>query len=118
MPRERARGRLRILGLDREQDVFELALERIGRERGYADDELRERSLDAQSRRAHRSDVVLRPVHERDVMPGAGEVRSDGAADRPRAPDQEFHGVFHRGVFSTRVTHLLLAALTRREVAF
>ena len=40
-----------------------------------------------------RAAEVLRPVHERDVMPRAGEVRADRPADRARTPDQEFHGV-------------------------
>ena len=98
MLREGARGRLRVLCLDREHDVFELAFERIGGERRRPDAELRERSLDAQSRRVHRSDMVPRPVHERDVVLCPGEVRTDGAADRPRTPDQEFHGVPPRSI--------------------
>ena len=80
--RERARRRFRVLRLDGEHDVGELAVEGVGGERRCPDAELRERTLDAKSRRVHRGDVLLRAVHERDLVARAGKVRPDGAADR------------------------------------
>jgi hypothetical protein len=68
--------------------VFELAAQLIGGKGGYPGAELRQGPLDAESRRVHCGDVLLRPVNERDVMPCAGEMRTDRSADRAGAPDQ------------------------------
>src|SRR3989442_1757522 len=61
--RQRARGRLGVLRLHGKDDVFELALEVVRRERRRAPRELRERSLDPESGAVDRDDVLLRSVH-------------------------------------------------------
>src|SRR5207253_3014616 len=82
-----------VLCLHREDDVFELADEVIRHERWRRRDELREWALDAKARPVDGSDVIIRAIHERDVVSRAREVRTDGPADRAGAPYQELHGI-------------------------
>ena len=88
VPRERARGRFGVLRLHRKDDLVELAAQLVGGHGGYPGVELREWPLDAEPSRVHCGDVLLHPVNERDVMPCAGEMRTDRSADRASAPDQ------------------------------
>ena len=92
MSRERTRGGFGVLRLHGENDALELSIQLIRSEGGDSADELRQRSLDPKSGFVDRCDVFLCPVDERDVVSSAGEMRTDCAADRAGAPDQEFHG--------------------------
>ena len=87
---QRAQGALRVAGLHGKQDALERRT-RFGRQEHLWPDAQVGRAADVQAAAPDRRDMRLVLFHERDLVPGRGEMDARDGADRTSANDREPH---------------------------